>query len=151
MEMDQTQLKEMGIKKIGDRVRIGSQAKLFRSKEYKRSSKRQSNRVGSPQHFLLLKTPPHTELVLYLTSSPRCRLPRSTTLPSHRRHRAHPGPPTPAEALGARDQTSACRARLPGPNSTTLLRFSSPSLLRGRALPKSSRTAEASGHNDTDR
>ncbi|KAF9633838.1 hypothetical protein BFW01_g4732 [Lasiodiplodia theobromae] len=43
MEMDQTQLKEMGIKKIGDRVRIGSQAKLFRNKEY-RKSKRNSNR-----------------------------------------------------------------------------------------------------------
>lgn len=46
MEMDQTQLKEMGIKKIGDRVRIGSQAKLFRNKEY-RKSKRNSNRVSS--------------------------------------------------------------------------------------------------------
>lgn len=45
MEMDQTQLKEMGIKKIGDRVRIGSQAKLFRNKEY-RKSKRNSNRVS---------------------------------------------------------------------------------------------------------
>ncbi|OJD35955.1 ste ste11 protein kinase [Diplodia corticola] len=43
MEMDQSQLKEMGIKKIGDRVRIGSQAKLFRNKEY-RKSKRNSNR-----------------------------------------------------------------------------------------------------------
>ena len=48
MEMDQTQLKEMGIKKIGDRVRIGSQAKLFRNKEY-RKSKRNSNRVS--EHF----------------------------------------------------------------------------------------------------
>ncbi|KAF1991719.1 MAP kinase-like protein [Aulographum hederae CBS 113979] len=44
MEMDQTHLKEMGIKKIGDRVRIGSQAKLFRNKEYKRASQRASNR-----------------------------------------------------------------------------------------------------------
>ena len=45
MEMDQTHLKDMGIKKIGDRVRIGTQAKLFRNREYKRASKRSSNRV----------------------------------------------------------------------------------------------------------
>ncbi|KAK3078942.1 hypothetical protein LTS18_006151, partial [Coniosporium uncinatum] len=44
MEMDQTHLKEMGIKKVGDRVRIGSQAKLFRNKEYKRQSQRVNNR-----------------------------------------------------------------------------------------------------------
>jgi mitogen-activated protein kinase kinase kinase len=45
MEMDQTHLKDMGIKKIGDRVRIGTQAKVFRNREYKRGSKRSSNRV----------------------------------------------------------------------------------------------------------
>ena len=45
MEMDQTHLKDMGIKKIGDRVRIGTQAKLFRNREYKRASKRSSKRV----------------------------------------------------------------------------------------------------------
>ncbi|KAF2498121.1 Ste11-type MAPKK kinase [Lophium mytilinum] len=44
MEMDQTHLKDMGIKKIGDRVRIGTQAKLFRNREYRRGSKRSSNR-----------------------------------------------------------------------------------------------------------
>ncbi|KAF2089839.1 MAP kinase-like protein [Saccharata proteae CBS 121410] len=44
MEMDQSHLKDMGIKKIGDRVRIGTQAKLFRNKEYRRGSKRNSNR-----------------------------------------------------------------------------------------------------------
>ncbi|KAF2460247.1 Ste11-type MAPKK kinase [Lineolata rhizophorae] len=44
MEMDHQQLKEMGIKKIGDRVRIGTQAKLFRNREYNRNSKRKSNR-----------------------------------------------------------------------------------------------------------
>jgi mitogen-activated protein kinase kinase kinase len=48
MEMDQTQLKEMGIKKVGDRVRIGSQAKQLRNKEYKRVSRRVSNRVSDP-------------------------------------------------------------------------------------------------------
>lgn len=46
MEIDQSHLKDMGIKKIGDRVRIGSQAKRFRNKEYRRTSKRNSNRVS---------------------------------------------------------------------------------------------------------
>jgi mitogen-activated protein kinase kinase kinase len=45
MEMDQPSLKEMGIKKIGDRVRIGSQAKLFRNREYSKPASRTSNRV----------------------------------------------------------------------------------------------------------
>jgi hypothetical protein len=45
MEMDQTHLKDMGIKKVGDRVRIGSQAKQLRNKEYKKASRRTSNRV----------------------------------------------------------------------------------------------------------
>ena len=45
MEMDQNHLKEIGIKKIGDRVRIGSQVKLFRSREFRRSSKKAINRV----------------------------------------------------------------------------------------------------------
>ncbi|KAF2724003.1 Pkinase-domain-containing protein [Polychaeton citri CBS 116435] len=44
MDIDQATLKEMGVKKIGDRVRIGSQAKVFRSSVYKRTSKRSSNR-----------------------------------------------------------------------------------------------------------
>lgn len=46
MEIDQATLKEMGIKKIGDRVRIGAQAKVFRSNIYKRTSKRHINRVS---------------------------------------------------------------------------------------------------------
>jgi hypothetical protein len=48
MEMDQTHLKDMGIKKVGDRVRIGSQAKQLRNKEYKKASRRVSNRVCCP-------------------------------------------------------------------------------------------------------
>ncbi|KAF2760479.1 protein kinase byr2 [Pseudovirgaria hyperparasitica] len=44
MEMDQASLKDMGIRKIGDRVRIGSQAKLFRNREYKKASKKNLNR-----------------------------------------------------------------------------------------------------------
>ena len=45
MEMDQSHLKDMGIKKVGDRVRIGSQAKQLRNKEYKKASRRTWNRV----------------------------------------------------------------------------------------------------------
>ena len=44
MDIDQNVLKEIGVKKIGDRVRIGSQAKAFRQQEYRR--KRGSNRVS---------------------------------------------------------------------------------------------------------
>ncbi|KAK5131504.1 hypothetical protein LTR08_000898 [Meristemomyces frigidus] len=44
MDMDQATLKEMGIKKVGDRVRIGAQAKVFRNNVYKRTSKRSINR-----------------------------------------------------------------------------------------------------------
>jgi mitogen-activated protein kinase kinase kinase len=45
MDMDPATLKEMGVNKIGDRVRIGSQAKLFRTSVYKKTSKRNMNRV----------------------------------------------------------------------------------------------------------
>jgi mitogen-activated protein kinase kinase kinase len=44
MEMDQTHLKDMGIKKVGDRVRLGMQAKQLRNKEYRKASRRTSNR-----------------------------------------------------------------------------------------------------------
>ncbi|KAI6827539.1 MAP kinase-like protein [Hortaea werneckii] len=44
MDMDQIMLKEMGVKKVGDRVRIGAQAKVFRNKVYRRSSKKVINR-----------------------------------------------------------------------------------------------------------
>ncbi|KAF7197186.1 Serine/threonine-protein kinase STE11 [Pseudocercospora fuligena] len=44
MDLDQATLKEMGIKKIGDRVRINTHAKVFRSNVYKRTSKRVMNR-----------------------------------------------------------------------------------------------------------
>ncbi|KAB8576227.1 hypothetical protein FH972_025755 [Carpinus fangiana] len=42
MDIDQTTLKEMGIKRVGDRVRIGSHAKLFRHRDYQR--RRTNNR-----------------------------------------------------------------------------------------------------------
>ena len=51
MEMDQSHLKDMGIKKVGDRVRIGSQAKQLRNKEYKKASRRVSNRVSTPRYY----------------------------------------------------------------------------------------------------
>lgn len=44
LDLDQATLKEMGIKKIGDRVRINTHAKVFRSNVYKRTSKRVMNR-----------------------------------------------------------------------------------------------------------
>lgn len=47
MDMDQVMLKEMGIKKIGDRVRIGAQAKVFRNTVYRRASQRSKNRVST--------------------------------------------------------------------------------------------------------
>ncbi|KAF2872918.1 hypothetical protein BDV95DRAFT_360524 [Massariosphaeria phaeospora] len=73
MEMDQTHLKDMGIKRVGDRVRIGSQAKQLRNKEYKKASKRTSNRQslatldqaaftppssGSPRNYVSTRTIP---------------------------------------------------------------------------------------------
>ncbi|KAF2263447.1 Ste11-type MAPKK kinase [Lojkania enalia] len=58
MEMDQTHLKDMGIKKVGDRVRIGSQAKQLRNKEYKKASKRTSNRQSLATLDNTAYTPP---------------------------------------------------------------------------------------------
>lgn len=45
MELDAASLKEMGILKMGDRKRIEAQAKKFRASEFKRISKRVTNRV----------------------------------------------------------------------------------------------------------
>ncbi|KAF2212318.1 hypothetical protein CERZMDRAFT_41382 [Cercospora zeae-maydis SCOH1-5] len=52
MDLDQATLKEMGIKKIGDRVRINTHAKTFRNNVYKRTSKRSINRVSLSAHAL---------------------------------------------------------------------------------------------------
>jgi mitogen-activated protein kinase kinase kinase len=55
MDMDQQMLKEMGIKKIGDRVRIGAQAKVFRNNVYKRTSKKIINRVSwTSKHYMVV-------------------------------------------------------------------------------------------------
>ncbi|KAF2796848.1 MAP kinase-like protein [Melanomma pulvis-pyrius CBS 109.77] len=58
MEMDQVHLKDMGIKKVGDRVRIGSQAKQLRNKEFKKASKRISNRQSLATLDTAAYTPP---------------------------------------------------------------------------------------------
>lgn len=59
MDIDQATLKEMGVKKIGDRVRINTQAKIFRNNVYQRRSKRHVNRVSwymvSSIHLLLMR------------------------------------------------------------------------------------------------
>lgn len=44
MEMDNSTLREMGVNKVGDRIRIGAQAKQFRNSIYRRTSKRSVNR-----------------------------------------------------------------------------------------------------------
>lgn len=46
MDMDQATLKEIGVKKIGDRVRMAAQAKQFRHSAFRRTSKRVDNRVS---------------------------------------------------------------------------------------------------------
>ncbi|KAL1305217.1 hypothetical protein AAFC00_002135 [Neodothiora populina] len=44
MDMDHATLKEMGVNKVGDRVRIGAQVKQFRNSMYRGTSKRSVNR-----------------------------------------------------------------------------------------------------------
>ncbi|KAG8630056.1 hypothetical protein KVT40_001675 [Elsinoe batatas] len=44
IDLDQSTLKELGVNKVGDRVRINSQAKLFRASAARRTSKRVVNR-----------------------------------------------------------------------------------------------------------
>jgi hypothetical protein len=51
MELDRAYLKEMGVAKLGDQIRIAAQAKNFRTREYKKPSKRVSNRVCDNGHF----------------------------------------------------------------------------------------------------
>lgn len=64
LEMDQTHLRDMGIKKVGDRVRIGSQAKQLRNKEFKKAG---SRRVSNRQSLASLEHSSYTPL----SSSPR--------------------------------------------------------------------------------
>ena len=46
MELDRPHLRDMGIKKVGDQIRIATQIKLLRNKEYRNSSKANKNRVS---------------------------------------------------------------------------------------------------------
>ncbi|KAJ4336717.1 ATP binding [Ascochyta clinopodiicola] len=73
MEMDQTHLRDMGIKKVGDRVRIGSQAKQLRNKEFKKASRRTSNRQSLATLDNSAYTPP--------SGSPRPLLPPTRAAP----------------------------------------------------------------------
>lgn len=66
MEMDQATLKEMGVNKVGDRVRIGAQAKQFRTNTYRRTSKRSANRNSLAVLDSNAQTPP-----LAMSGSPR--------------------------------------------------------------------------------
>jgi mitogen-activated protein kinase kinase kinase len=45
MELDRNTLRELGIKKVGDQIRISSQAKKFRDMEFRKASKAVKNRV----------------------------------------------------------------------------------------------------------
>lgn len=46
MELDRNTLRDLGIKKVGDQIRISSQAKRFRDAEVKKTSKAVKNRVS---------------------------------------------------------------------------------------------------------
>ncbi|KAI9693465.1 MAG: ATP binding [Bogoriella megaspora] len=83
MDIDQSTLKDMGVKKIGDRVRIGSQAKVFRNREYRRSSKRSINRHSLAALDAPSKTPPSS-------ASPRPQPPVRSAPPRDNR-RFHTG------------------------------------------------------------
>ncbi|TKA50583.1 hypothetical protein B0A49_12556 [Cryomyces minteri] len=80
MDMDQATLKDMGIKKIGDRVRIGSQAKLFRNSVYKRTSKRNINRDSLAN----LDNPIHTPTSSDSTRPLQSTRPGTTSRPEKR-------------------------------------------------------------------
>ena len=81
MDMDQQMLKEMGIKKIGDRVRIGAQAKVFRNNVYKKASKKSINRVRT------ISRPKICRNILIISSIP---WPHSMVTPNLH---PHPRPP----------------------------------------------------------
>jgi mitogen-activated protein kinase kinase kinase len=47
MELDRPTLRELGIKKVGDQIRISAQAKRFRDAQFKKSSVATKNRVSN--------------------------------------------------------------------------------------------------------
>jgi mitogen-activated protein kinase kinase kinase len=52
MEMDRTTLRELGVRRVGDQIRIATQAKAFRNTEYKHASKSAKNRVCTARFFV---------------------------------------------------------------------------------------------------
>jgi mitogen-activated protein kinase kinase kinase len=52
MELDRTTLRELGVKRVGDQIRIATQAKAFRKIEYKHLSKVSKNRVCTHNYHL---------------------------------------------------------------------------------------------------
>ncbi|PSK40076.1 hypothetical protein B9Z65_8016 [Elsinoe australis] len=58
IDLDQSTLKELGVNKVGDRVRINSQAKLFRASAARRTSKRSVNRHSLAVLDSTAHTPP---------------------------------------------------------------------------------------------
>jgi mitogen-activated protein kinase kinase kinase len=46
MELDRTALRELGVRKVGDQIRIANQTKAFRQTEYKKGSIAVRNRVS---------------------------------------------------------------------------------------------------------
>lgn len=46
MELDRSSLRDMGVKKVGDQIRIATQIKVLRAKEYRHASKVRRNRVS---------------------------------------------------------------------------------------------------------
>lgn len=127
MEMDQPQLKDMGIKKVGDRVRIGSQAKQLRNKEYRKASKRITNRQSLATLDNTAYTPPSSGSPRPL--HPARSLPTSSTTTSRAEKRmsradlpgfgtkspSRPSSPLVEEARGLRTQYRAVNS----PQETT--------------------------------
>jgi mitogen-activated protein kinase kinase kinase len=54
MELDRSTLKELGVKRVGDQIRIATQAKTFRSLEYKHLVKARKNRVRTAVFVIYL-------------------------------------------------------------------------------------------------
>lgn len=134
LEMDKAVLQEMGIEKIGDRVRLFLGIKKLRTKAYANQKKR--NRVSSCYIISPVLT----------TDYPRILLPAS--MPTHHRPPAPQGLPTPAaEPCRRLQQTRGTRG-----SSKALTRLlsqkMSPSLLRDPILPTRDQKFVQSERND---
>jgi mitogen-activated protein kinase kinase kinase len=76
MELDRNSLREMGVRKVGDQIRIATQAKAFRTQVYKRASMAVRNMVRRQPCWLQLTDP---------RSHSTCSTIRSSRLPPLRR------------------------------------------------------------------